>query len=212
MSIRLAGLFITLALVLSLAGCGVENSSSWGEGTGGTQRTVVAQQKSTNPTAVPDASVNAIAEVSPTVSTADCSGVLAGSIEKIGSVEELVWTSHQIVVGTVVEKQPSVWGDGYNPSDASRRLIYTHYTVRVEQRVRGLPGDTIVVRQWGGTIGSCTQTNMLEPSLAVGERVLLFLRRSNPQGSSVTYSLDGGAQGKWLINPNGSVTTNVGHL
>lgn len=189
---------LALAAVLALAGCGAEGAA--------------LQEQAGD---VFPATASAPSPPPPTTTPGDCSGTLAASIVRIDSLEELAWTSHQVIIGTVIERQPSVWGHAHNPLDPSRRLIYTPYLVRVEQGLRGQPGDIVTVRQWGGTIGTCTQTkqtNTFEQGLAVGERVLLFLRASNPPGTSLTYSVNGGDQGRWTIEPDGTVSSSVGHL
>lgn len=187
---------IAITAALAIAGCGAE----------GTALQEQAEDASTATASAPSP------PPAPTTTPSDCSGTLAASIVRIDSLEELAWTSHQVIIGTVIERQPSVWGHAHNPLDPSRRLIYTPYLVRVEQRLRGQPGDIVTVRQWGGTIGTCAQTNTFEQGLAVGERVLLFLRASNPPGTSLAYSLNGGDQGRWTIGPNGTVSSSVGHL
>lgn len=187
---------LALAAALAIAGCGAEGTALQEQAGDVSPATAPAPSPPPAPTTIPS----------------DCSGTLAASIVRIDSLEELAWTSHQVIMGTVIERQPSVWGHAHNPLDPSRRLISTPYLARVEQRLRGQPGDIVTVRQWGGIIGTRTQTNAFEQVLAVGERVLLFLRASNPPGTSLTYSLNGGDQGWWTIDPNGTVSSSVGHL
>jgi hypothetical protein len=100
---------LALAAVLALVGCGAEGAALKGQAGDVSPATASAPSPPSAPTTTPS----------------DCSGTLAASIVRIDSLEELAWTSHQVIIGTVIERQPSVWGDAHNPLDLSRRLIYT---------------------------------------------------------------------------------------
>jgi hypothetical protein len=141
----------------------------------------------------------------------DCSATLSSLYQRF-DLEELAWSSHQVVVGTVAERQPSEWGESPNPSDPTSRVIFTTYVVQVEQRLRGQPLDTILVRQMGGTVGDCIQEHDSESQLAVGEQALLFLREEQPSDTQATYELTGGPQGYWKVKGDGAVSIDVGHL
>ncbi|MDI3342065.1 MAG: hypothetical protein QJR03_16205 [Sphaerobacter sp.] len=123
----------------------------------------------------------------------------------IATIAELAWRSHQIVVGTVVERLPPVWGDVLNPEQSNYRPIYTDYVVQVEQRLRGKPGASVRVRQLGGTIDGCTQKNGNEVPMTVGDRVLLFLTAPVPDADAPTYFITGVEQGFWSVRDDGTV-------
>ncbi len=233
---HIASALLIIIALSSLAACG----SSEGNDKGVTDQTVenIGESATQEPEALAVATGQAVADQMPTVTPAierattttsqavvdvtptvtpivdleDCSGTIDGSIAKIESLEALAWTSHQVVVGRVVEQQDSIWGHAHNPIDPSRRMIYTNYLVEVTKRLRGVPSDMITVRQWGGSVEGCTLTSFLEQKLEVGEQVLLFVRESNPPSSTLTYSLLGGDQGHWSIGADSVVTNDVPHL
>ena len=211
---HIASALLIIIALSSLAACG----SSEGNDKGVTDQTVenIGESATQEPEALAVATGQAVADQMPTVTPAierattttsqavvdvtptvtpivdleDCSGTIDGSIAKIESLEALAWTSHQVVVGRVVEQQDSIWGHAHNPIDPSRRMI----------------------RQWGGSVEGCTLTSFLEQKLEVGEQVLLFVRESNPPSSTLTYSLLGGDQGHWSIGADSVVTNDVPHL
>lgn len=136
------------------------------------------------------------ARLTPTVDlAASCNVGGAGSVVQIGTIGELAWASHQIVVGTVVEILPPVWGDVLNPGYSNYRPIYTDYVVQVEQRLRGKPVERVRVRQLGGTIDGCTQDNVDSVPMEVGDRALLFLTGQLSDAEEPTYFLTGVRQG-----------------
>lgn len=140
----------------------------------------------------------------------DCDMTISASYIQIDSVAALAWVSHQVIAGTVIQQLPSVWIYPDPRGAPSWRKIYTDYIVRVDQRLRGLPSDTIRVRHLGGMLDGCTQRDGTEPDLAVGDRRLLFLhdlRLSN--APAPTYAVIGGPQGYWGLNADGTITTTI---
>ena len=106
-----------------------------------------------------------------------------------------------------------MWVDGPDPQTP---LIATDYVVQVEQRYRGVPGGTVVIRRMGGAIDGCAQS-FDEPRLAVGDRAMFFLREKATtwQGTPLAgpvYEMLGGGQGRWNVNPDGSLSTDALHL
>ena len=193
MSRRCAVVLLAAAL---LGGCGEVT------GTASTQPPTQAGNPMSSPvTAHPTPTVDSIpspvaAEPTPTVDlAASCNVGGAGSVVQIGTIRELAWASHQIVVGTVVEILPPVWGDVLNPGYSNYRPIYTDYVVQVEQRLRGKPMERVRVRQLGGTIDGCTQDNVDSVPMEVGDRALLFLTGQLSDAEEPTYFLTGVRQG-----------------
>ena len=136
----------------------------------------------------------------------DCNVTISASYAQTGSVAALAWVSHQVVAGTVIEQLPPIWVYPDPQGRPNRRQIYTDYVVRVDQRVRGVPGDTIRVRRAGGTLDGCTQQNPDEPPLAIGDQRLLFLHEFTvPNTPTPAYSVIGGPQGHWRLNADGTV-------
>lgn len=157
------------------------------------------------------------ATTTPVVDLTDCGSTIFAAPPPF-ELRHLTWLSHQVVVGTVVARHPSVWGSqAPNPAEPLRHLVFTYSTVRVDQQLRGLPADTVMVRQLGGTIGECTQTVDNEPALQVGQRMLLFLRECEKCAlempvAPVAYFAVGGRVGLWIINDDNTVAAPAGHL
>ncbi len=195
-----------VGLILLMSACGEPDTPPVRAG----QQVTVDPLPTATATAIPTATATMETEVaaSPDV---DCSATLSSLYQQF-DLEELAWSSHQVVVGTVAERQPSEWGESPNPSDPTSRVIFTTYVMQVEQRLRGQPSDRILVRQMGGTIGDCTQEHDSEPQLAVGQLVLLFLREEQSANMETIYHLTGGPQAYWKVKDDGTVSMDVGHL
>ncbi|MBL8111454.1 MAG: hypothetical protein JNK60_01095 [Acidobacteria bacterium] len=83
------------------------------------------------------------------------------------TVPEMSREGERIVAGQVVSKA-SRWGEG-------RKMIWTDYTVRVEETWKGAPSGTLVVSLAGGTVdGRSIQVSHV-PHLAVGGTYVLVL-------------------------------------
>ena len=142
----------------------------------------------------------------------DCDMTISASYAQLDNVATLAWVSHQVVTGMVVEELPPVWVYPDPQRRPQWRKIYTDYVVRVDQRLRGLPEATVRVRRMGGMIDGCTQQNPDEPTLAVGDRRLLFLHEFTvPNAPTPAYSAIGGPQGHWGLAADGTVTTSMPH-
>lgn len=138
----------------------------------------------------------------------ECSFFATNDYMLIESLDQLAWMADTIVTGEVVKQLPSAFGtvqdDGVS---GSTYPIYTDYLVEVDAWARGFPSLTIRLRQDGGTVGACTQTFDSEPTIAVGDRLLLFLRTDGfntdlpPAGFPV-----GGPQGFFALDADGAIT------
>jgi len=73
----------------------------------------------------------------------------------------------RIVVGQVTAKTGR-WGEG-------RKMIWTDYTVRVDETWKGEPAPTVVVSMAGGTVGRRSIQVTHVPALAVGGTYVLIL-------------------------------------
>ena len=102
------------------------------------------------------------------------------------SLQELRRESHCVVLGEVTESR-SFWNQAGD-------VIYTEYGVDVERVVKGKASDRVVVRLMGGRVGDRELVISGNPSIAVGERVLLFLR-----DYELFHTVVGMSQGKWSV-------------
>lgn len=145
-------------------------------------------------------------------STEECNFTAVGSMELIATLEELTSRSSLVVVGTIVEVQAPVWGPEVTSRDGSFRYIETHYIVRVEDRLQGDAGDTLIVREPGGSIDGCTQTYSPQTHMGINQRALLFLSDPADRPQGTTYSVVGGDQGYWSVNEDQTVQTRESHF
>lgn len=173
---------LILGLVLLLVGCG--------SATAGSQ----PARSSGSPVPYTNAS-----PVVPPVPQGACV-MAAGSYPIIPDVDQLTWASHRIVIGTVMERLPSV-----PRPDAPRSPLYTDYVVKVERSFRGTRIETLHIRRSGGAIGDCTSPEG-GPPLRVGDRLLLFLNYPQPDTVAPTYEVTGEDQGYSRLDANEVVT------
>ncbi|MEK7281509.1 MAG: hypothetical protein AAB037_04055 [Chloroflexota bacterium] len=105
--------------------------------------------------------------VMPQVQTINRSGLQAAT-----DVPELSRSAKAIMVGAVVDKLPS----RKFVDEHEETIIYTEWVVGVQRRVKGEAADRITIRTLGGRVGPTEMVAEDQPTLQVGERVLLFLR------------------------------------
>ena len=111
----------------------------------------------------------------------------ATSVQKF-SVRDLAQKSRSVVVGTVVSSESR-----YDDNE-----IYTYITVRVVEGLKGSrKGETIVVRQLGGQVGSIASVVPGTASFRNGEEVVLFLSQNDKTGHPWVVGLQ---QGKYSIS------------
>jgi len=110
----------------------------------------------------------------------------ASVVERM-SVEDLSRGSDAIVSGRVVAVS-SAWNE-------ARTKIYTFSTVEVTEALKGEPARRIVVKELGGAVGDLAMEASGVARFALGEEVLVFLRR-DPDGA---YRTRGLAQGKMRL-------------
>lgn len=137
-----------------------------------------------------------------------CSSTSSALLVSEDSLDELAWASGQIIIGRLVEKLPSAWGEQLNPDVDDCLPICTDLIVEVEQAIRVEPADQVRVRLPGGTIGPYTQTVEPRPDLGPGDRALLFLQA--PRGSDLlppASTIVGSIQGVWRISAGDTVET-----
>ena len=82
------------------------------------------------------------------------------------TVMQLTQDASLVVVGKIVS-QAAYWEDGN---------IYTDVTVAIDQCYKGSPeGKTLVVKNYGGTVGETSQVVAGAPEFVPGDEVVLFL-------------------------------------
>ena len=112
----------------------------------------------------------------------------ATTVQKL-TLQELTKKANSIVVGRVQDAVSS-W-------DAAKKEIYTFYTVSVSQPVKGSKaGETITIRQLGGTVGNIASIVPGMPSFRKGEEVVLFLTQKDAAGYPWVLGLQ---QGKYSV-------------
>jgi hypothetical protein len=107
------------------------------------------------------------------------------------SIEQLTATADVIAEGRVTA-QSSSWND-------EKTRIYTVTTLAVLTAHKGpvKPGETLQIRQIGGTVDGLTQSIVGNAKLSVGEEMLVFLDRDEDRG---LHYVVGMAQGKFSID------------
>jgi hypothetical protein len=99
--------------------------------------------------------------------------VLAAHVERM-SVPELAAVSPHIVVA-LVESREVRW-------NARHTLLFTDYTLRIEDRLRGGASDRVSISVPGGTLGNLSDETCVTVHLEPGSRYLLFLGRLDQPG------------------------------
>jgi len=181
-------MLIVVGVWLFLVGCGKVPSQDLGAG-GGTAQT----------------SATAIAAVSPTLPSSEQTPVtctiVAGTVAGIPNIDDLIWASNAIVVGTVAKRLPTI-----PMPNAANSPQFTDYVVDVQSLYRGTKLDSVRIRRLGGSIpGGCSQPE-LGPTIQVGDRFLLFLIDPQPGTDAPTYFVTGEGQGYFRLNDKDQVT------
>jgi hypothetical protein len=161
-------------------------------------------------TALPTATLPAPwrTQPTPTPRCAAVNSIIASNPVLYPGLAGQAWAAEQLVVGVVVE-QRARW-----EIPADEPLIVTYSRLRVEERVRGEPERELTIKQLGGLLDGCTQViGGGAPALRLGERVLLFLRRSGSiEGGASLYYIAGGGPGLSWVTPDGRTVTNANGL
>lgn len=104
-------------------------------------------------------------------------------------LEEMIHGADAIVHGTVIRS------DVRMSIDDGEMEPYTYTTIRVGEWLAGSGGQTVVIRELGGTFRGITQETVGVPRYALGDEVVVFLERRD-DGSLRTMAM---AQGKFLV-------------
>lgn len=108
------------------------------------------------------------------------------------TMDDLLTEADHIVLGTVVAKH-SEWHVNYQQG---RSLLYTVYTLDVEQALKGESGGSIEFRVVGGEDESCFLQVPGAPHFEIGERAVLFLRSPIPDSITDVIGME---QGKFAV-------------
>ncbi len=100
------------------------------------------------------------------------------------TLTQLAAESERIVEGKVVERTAA-----YAPGTG---IIFTHYRLRIARNLKGKAVESLVVSEVGGTVGDITQRVAGMPQYALGETVLLMLKK-DALGHWRTHGLSQGA-------------------
>lgn len=123
-----------------------------------------------------------------------------GSVVRALSLEDLVGRADHIVVAVPEEKQSRRHDDG--------RLIVTDVSLRVKQVLKGSSKaeGVVIATRLGGRIDSVALQVPGEATFAIGERVLVFLRRFGPEGGTQQLRVVGMSQGVMPLAKHGTTT------
>jgi hypothetical protein len=89
------------------------------------------------------------------------------------AVGELAPGAERIVVGSVVRSQAV-----QQSNDNGDQLIVSQTWVHVDETLKGTPADTLQLDVEGGTLNGITMRVSDMPTLAVGDHVVLFVKRN----------------------------------
>jgi hypothetical protein len=108
------------------------------------------------------------------------------------SLDDMIAKSTAIVHGTVTDSYAAFSG----------RVIYTHYTVLVSERFKGVGAGTVDVAVPGGVAGKLRQTFEGAPVFQKGEEYVFFLWT----GAAGPTQVVGLTQGLFAVGRDGSAT------
>jgi hypothetical protein len=111
------------------------------------------------------------------ITAALCSAFAAATTVKPMSIEDLAAASSAIVEGQATDSWSS-----WNPQHT---LIYTFTRVRVSKTLKGSAGETILLKQLGGSAGGYTQKIAGVHPMRTGDASMLFLRPSEARDGTM---------------------------
>jgi hypothetical protein len=117
------------------------------------------------------------------------------------NLEQLVQRADLIVQGQV-QSVSSQW-------DEKRRLVFTYVSIRVDEPLKGeraLKGQSVVIRQIGGNVGTIQMSVAGLPQFKTGGRALVFLKRQD----ATTFQVVGMNQGLYEIKEDVAISERHG--
>ena len=91
------------------------------------------------------------------------------------SFDQLVHQAELIFQGTVTDVHAQWVGEG------AQRHIESYITFKIEEAVKGKPGQTYTMRMFGGTVGDQGMAVGDAPKFVVGDRDILFVENNGTQ-------------------------------
>lgn len=89
--------------------------------------------------------------------------------------DQLVTEAEVILQGNVTDVRSQWIGEG-----AEHRIV-TYVTLKVEEAIKGAPGDTYTIRLLGGTVDGHTMEVSDTPKFKIGDRDILFVEHNGSQ-------------------------------
>ena len=89
--------------------------------------------------------------------------------------DQLVFNAEIIFEGTVTTMRSEWAGQGAD------RHIVTYVTFKIEDAIKGAPGDTYTIRMFGGTVDGQTMEVTDAPRFKAGDRDILFVEHNGTQ-------------------------------
>lgn len=112
------------------------------------------------------------------------------------STEELTKSADAVIVGEVEDVEAQWSKDG--------KTIFTGAYIVVRSVIRGaIAQANITVEYEGGEIGDRGLMVSDEPTLEIGEKVILFLKSGKSKKDGSIYKIAGKSQGKYVIDEDG---------
>jgi hypothetical protein len=127
-----------------------------------------------------------------------CLAPLQGTSVRRLNVDELIAAAQSIIEGSVVSSNT------YRSSDG--KLIFTSYTINVQENLKGSAHQTVTVTTIGGRIGNTILHVAGMPVFQPGDRAIFFLEQSKSFTTIVGLN-----QGKFAIS-NGEVSNSMSGL
>ncbi len=93
----------------------------------------------------------------------------ATTVQRLG-LEDLTKKAHDIVVGRVTNSR-TYWS-------SNRKLIFTSYTLQVDESIKGQAARSVEITTIGGKIGDVELHVSGMPSFQAGESAVVFLEQS----------------------------------
>lgn len=124
--------------------------------------------------------------------------MIVSSLRVQKNIPEFTRDVETIIIGTVKEERSA----SENPKNL---LIYRSFALSVNQFLKNSqPANDVVVNIYGGKVGNREMIMEDEPTLAVGERVLLFLALDERTADPSDFIVYAGDYGKFSIDKNGN--------
>ncbi|MGM0557495.1 MAG: hypothetical protein ACQEVA_14015 [Myxococcota bacterium] len=129
-----------------------------------------------------------------------CSSATAATVLRL-DMQSLVANSDKIVYGTVESVE----------SRLEKGRVYTYTSIKVDQSLKGDPGESLMIRQLGGETEELATWVAGMPRFSEGEQVITFVEETRDEGYHVVTGM---MQGKFdvVVGPDGATRHVVPYL